>query len=100
MIFEAATSPQGTVKDWLDARAESDGVAIVFPETGAHLDWRSLRDSARDMAQGLVGLGVAQGESVAIVHPNGKEGVLALYAALITAARASPSCMTAKGRRR
>jgi len=89
MIFEAATPPQGTVKDWLDARAANDGVAIVFPETGEHLDWRSLRDSARDMAQGLVGLGVAQGESVAIVHPNGKEGVLALYAALYGGFRVS-----------
>lgn len=89
MIFEAATPPQGTVKDWLDARAKSDGIAIVFPETGECLNWRSLRDTARDMAQGLVGLGIAQGESVAIVHPNGREGVLAVYAALYGGFRAT-----------
>lgn len=89
MMFDAATPPEGSVKDWLDARAESNNIAIVFPETGESLDWRDLRDAARDLAQGLVGLGIAQGESVAIVHPNGKEGVLAVYAALYGGFRAT-----------
>ncbi|WP_108813756.1 AMP-binding protein [Loktanella sp. Alg231-35] len=89
MIFDRAVPPQGTVKDWLDARADSAGVAIVFPETKETLTWRVLRDAARDMAKGLVGLGVRQGESVAVVHPNGREGVLALYAALYGGFRAT-----------
>ncbi len=89
MIFDKTAPPEGTVKDWLDARAESTDVAIVFPETGERLDWRSLRDSARDMAQGLTGLGIAQGESVAIAHPNGRAGVLALCAALYGGFRAT-----------
>ncbi|WP_299730245.1 AMP-binding protein [uncultured Tateyamaria sp.] len=89
MIFDKAAPPKGTIRDWLDARADSADVAIVFPETGEDLTWRALRDSARDMARGLVGLGIAPGESVAIVHPNGREGVLSLYAALYGGFRAT-----------
>ncbi|WP_299689865.1 AMP-binding protein [uncultured Tateyamaria sp.] len=89
MIFDTAAPPQGTVKDWLDARAATDETAIVFPETGDRLTWRDLRDDARRMAEGLVGLGVAPGDSVAIVHPNGRAGVLALYAALYGGFRAT-----------
>ena len=89
MIFDKASPPKGTIKNWLDARAEGDDIAIIFPEAGDSLTWRDLRDTARDMAQGLVGLGVAQGESVAIVHPNGKRGVLAVYAALYGGFRAT-----------
>ncbi len=89
MIFQKAAPPKGTVRDWLDARASSDDIAIVFPETNETLSWRALRDRARDMAQGLVGLGIAQGESIAIVHPNGRSGVIALYAALYGGFRAT-----------
>ena len=89
MIFEKAAPPKGTVKDWLDARALEDGTAVFFPETGESLSWRALRDDARKMAQGLIGLGVKQGESVAIVHPNGHEGVLSVYAALYGGFRAT-----------
>lgn len=85
----ASAPPDGTVRDWLDARADAGGTAIVFPETGETLDWRDLRDAARDVARGLTGLGIAQGESVAVVHPNGKAGVLALYAALYGGFRAT-----------
>lgn len=89
MIFEAAVPPKGTVKDWLDARASKDGTAFVFPETRETLGWRALRDQARSMAQGLIGCGIKQGESVAIVHPNGREGVLSVYAALYGGFRAT-----------
>jgi acyl-CoA synthetase (AMP-forming)/AMP-acid ligase II len=89
MIFDKASPPQGTVRDWLDARAASDDIAIVFPETEEQLSWRDLRDAARDMARGLAGIGILQGESVAIVHPNGRAGVLALYATLYGGFRAT-----------
>ncbi|WP_299775414.1 class I adenylate-forming enzyme family protein [uncultured Tateyamaria sp.] len=89
MILDRNTPPKGTVKDWLDARADTGGVAIVFPETGDTLDWRTLRDEARAAAEGLAGQGVAPGESVAIVHPNGRAGVVALYAALYGGFRAT-----------
>ncbi|TDT75660.1 acyl-CoA synthetase (AMP-forming)/AMP-acid ligase II [Litoreibacter halocynthiae] len=89
MIFDPASPPVGTVRDWLDARAEGDGIAIVFPETGETLGWRSLRNEARQIAEFLTALGVAKGESVAIVQPNGREGVIATYATLYGGFRAT-----------
>ena len=89
MIFDPDSPPQGTVRDWLDARAESDGIAIVFPETDENLSWRSLRNQARQIAEHLTGLGVDKGESVAIVQPNGREGVIATYATLYGGFRAT-----------
>ncbi|SLN40895.1 AMP-binding protein [Pseudooctadecabacter jejudonensis] len=89
MIFDPHAPPTGTVRDWLEARAQAGGVAIVFPETDETLSWVDLKDAAYDAAAGLVGLGVQSGESVAIVHPNGKDGVIALYAALVGGFRAT-----------
>jgi acyl-CoA synthetase (AMP-forming)/AMP-acid ligase II len=62
---------------------------VVFPDTGETLGWTGLRDTVRVMARGLAGLGVARGESVAILHPNGKEGLLALFACLYGGFRAT-----------
>ncbi|KIC44939.1 class I adenylate-forming enzyme family protein, partial [Tateyamaria sp. ANG-S1] len=89
MTLDRERPPRGMVRDWLDARAEAGGVAVVFPETGEVLEWVALRDEARAAACGLAGLGVAAGESVAIVHPNGRDGVVALYAALYGGFRAT-----------
>ena len=89
MICERERPPTGTVRDWLDTRADAGGPAIVFPETDEVLDWQSLRDEAMATAEGLVALGVLPGESVAIVHPNGRAGVVALYAALCGGFRAT-----------
>ncbi|WP_299675820.1 AMP-binding protein [uncultured Roseobacter sp.] len=89
MIFDQKTPPKGTIRDWLDARASQDDVAVMFPETGEVLTWRALRDQAREMASGLAALGIEKGESVAIVHPNGKDGVLAVYATLYGGFRAT-----------
>jgi acyl-CoA synthetase (AMP-forming)/AMP-acid ligase II len=77
MIFDPAHPPKGTVRDWLDARATADGIAVVFPETSETLTWRGLRDEARDMAQKMAALGIDKGESVAIIHPNGRDGFVA-----------------------
>lgn len=89
MIFAKDQPPTGTVRDWLDARAATPQIAVVFPETGDTLTWTVLRDTARAMARGMVGLGIDKGESVAIIHPNGQTGVLALYAALYGGFRAT-----------
>jgi acyl-CoA synthetase (AMP-forming)/AMP-acid ligase II len=89
MIFDAAHPPKGTVRDWLDARADADGVAVVFPETSEILTWRILRNEARDVAQKMVALGIDKGESVAIIHPNGREGLVATYATLYGGFRAT-----------
>jgi sulfoacetate-CoA ligase len=87
--MDPTTPPAGTVRNWLDTRAEGTDTAIVFPETGEVLGWRELRDTARHMARGMVAQGIAKGESVAIIHPNGRDGVLALYATLYGGYRAT-----------
>jgi len=89
VIFDPATPPKGTIRDWLDARAIGDDIAIVFPETGEMLSWKDLRDEARGIAEGLTGFGIAKGESVAIIQPNGREGVVAVYATLYGGFRAT-----------
>ncbi|MCO4847922.1 MAG: AMP-binding protein [Yoonia sp.] len=89
MMFDPALPPTGTVRDWLDARADADGVAVVFPETSENLTWRTLRDEARNMAQKMAALGIEKGESVAIIHPNGRDGLVATYATLYGGFRAT-----------
>lgn len=89
MIFDAVRPPEGTVRDWLDARANDSGIAFVFPEGGASLSWRDLRDQVRSLASGITAMGAQKGESLAILHPNGRDGVLALYATLYAGCRAT-----------
>ncbi|MGI9395085.1 MAG: AMP-binding protein, partial [Boseongicola sp.] len=89
MILDAASPPDGTIRDWLDARAADGKTAFVFPETGESLSWAELRDTAAGLAGGLTERGVAQGDSVAIMHPNGRDGVIALFAALYGGFRAT-----------
>ena len=96
MKLSRTLPPEGTVRDWLDARAEAGGIAVYFPETGTQLSWRELREAARRFASGLCALGVAKGESVAIVAPNSREGLIAFYCESYSAAAgrrrpASPS---------
>lgn len=89
MIFDPSSPPKGTVRDWLDARATHDSVAVVYPETGETMTWHSLRDEARKIAMGMAGLGIEKGESVAVIQPNGSEGVIATYATLYGGFRAT-----------
>lgn len=81
--------PEGTVRDWLAVRAADGGDAIVFPETGDVIDWRTLQDDALMFASALTARGIKAGESVVIVAPNGREGVTALYGALAGGFRAT-----------
>lgn len=82
MKISADSPPEGTIRDWLNARADQGGVAMTFPETGEEISWPELREFASRTAGDLTAQGVAKGESVAVVHPNGLPGVKALYAAL------------------
>ena len=82
MRFDPNTPPTGSVRDWLDARADAGGTAFVFPETGENLDWVALRAHCAEVASDLTAQGIAKGESVAVMHPNGLEGVKALFATL------------------
>lgn len=81
--------PSGTLRDWLDARAEAGGIAMTFPETGEVLMWDTLRAHAAQVAGDLTAQGIAKGESIAVFHPNGLDGVKALYSALYGGFRAT-----------
>lgn len=87
----ADAPPRGTIRDWLDARAAGnpDDVAVTFPDGGADLSWRALQSHARTLARTLTAQGIAKGESVAVLHPNGREGVLALFGTLYGGFRAT-----------
>ncbi|MEO0371985.1 MAG: AMP-binding protein [Pseudomonadota bacterium] len=82
MKFDRKTPPKGSVRDWLDVRANAGGVGFVFPETSETLRWEDLRTFCADVAGDLTARGIAKGESVAVMHPNGLAGVKALFAAL------------------
>ncbi|NDD42431.1 MAG: AMP-dependent synthetase [Rhodobacteraceae bacterium] len=82
MRFDATSPPQGTLRDWIDARADRGGTAFVFPETGETLTWPELRDHCAIVAGDLTAQGIAKGESIAVMHPNGYDGVKALFSAL------------------
>lgn len=81
--------PEGTVRDWLAKRAKIGGVAFVFPEDGTEIDWANLEAEATGLARYLTAKGVEKGESVAIVSPNCRDGLVALYGVLIGGFRAT-----------
>lgn len=87
--------PEGTVRDWLEARAQTDASALVFPETGDTLSWPELRDKAAGVAGHLTQLGLGKSESFAIIAPNGQESIVALYGALFGGYRATMINLTA-----
>ncbi|MGB7205026.1 MAG: AMP-binding protein, partial [Anderseniella sp.] len=75
--------PEGTVRSWLDSRARENGseTSHVFPDE-ADLTWAELRHEAEEIAYQLAGLGVSKGESVALMMPNSRQGILCLFGAL------------------
>ncbi|WP_299611554.1 AMP-binding protein [uncultured Tateyamaria sp.] len=89
MKLERDAPPAGTVRDWLDARADAGGTAIVFPDNGDVLTWSELRGAAHGFAAALTSKEVKKGESVAIVAPNGKAAVSAFYGAVYGGFRAT-----------
>ncbi len=89
MKLDPHTPPEGTVRDWLDARATTEKLAFVFPGGDEALGWRDLRDAARVGAADLTARGAAAGDSIAILHPNGREAVIALFATLYGGFRAT-----------
>ena len=82
MKFDRQTPPAGTVRDWVDSRANDGGTAFVFPETGEILTWPDLKTHAEKIASDLTAQGISKGESVVVMHPNGLEGIKALFSAL------------------
>lgn len=90
MTEVSATPPMGTVRSWLDLRADLDGdsVSHLFP-SAAPLTWSALRDQAAEIAARLSGMGLSKGDSVALMLPNGPQGVLSLFGVLYGGFRAA-----------
>lgn len=83
MMAVTASAPTGTVRDWLDARADGQGAEIShYFLDAAPLTWAELRTQAAEIAARLSGLGLAKGDSVALMLPNGRPGILCLFGAL------------------
>ncbi|WP_300034707.1 AMP-binding protein [uncultured Roseobacter sp.] len=89
MKAEVGCPPAGTLRTWLDMRAAAGGAAFVFTDGTPDLSWTALREAARDIALQLKAEGAVTGESIAIMQPNGREGVLAFYAAVYGGFRAT-----------
>lgn len=82
--------PTGTVRDWIDRRADEQGGAIshYFLEEPP-LTWATLRAEALDIAGRLTGMGLAKGDSIALMLPNSRQGVLCLFGVLYGGFRAA-----------
>ncbi|WP_299300904.1 AMP-binding protein [uncultured Litoreibacter sp.] len=89
MILHRDTPPEGTIRDWLDHRAMQGGTAFVFPEDWSTLTWSELQSEATRVASMLTTAGYQKGESIAIMHPNGRAGIVALFGALYGGFRAT-----------
>ena len=79
------------MRDWIDYRAEANGnrVAYRFFDNEAALSWRELRDRSRNLAMRLTSAGLEKGASVAIMHPNGRDGIESLFGVLYGGFRAT-----------
>ena len=83
--------PEGTVRDWIDHRADTngDGLAFLFTSGQAALTWAELREQAARIAAMITSNDVQKGESVAIMMPNGREGILAFFGTVYGGFRAT-----------
>ncbi|MFK7761736.1 MAG: AMP-binding protein [Roseobacter sp.] len=89
MKIDPDVPPRGTIREWLDHRAKAEGTAFFFTDNGASLTWQEVRSHAHRVAALLTRQGLAKGDSVAILHPNGSAGLIALYGALYGGFRAT-----------
>lgn len=79
----SASPPDGTVRSWLDMRADRQGADVSHSFLDADpLTWAELRTTAAGIAAKLSGLGLNKGDSVALMLPNGRQGILCLFAVL------------------
>lgn len=83
-VLSREEPPGGSVRDWLDFHADNSAekCSHVFPAASRIHTWRTLREAARDVALRLAGLGIAPGQSVALMLPNGPAAIDALFGAL------------------
>ena len=92
MNFSEQTPPRGSVREWLDRRAELAGSRIShrFFDGKPPLTWAATRQLAAGIAARLSGIGVGKGESVALMLPNGRDAVCCLFGVLYGGFRATP----------
>jgi acyl-CoA synthetase (AMP-forming)/AMP-acid ligase II len=92
MIFETSSPPKGTIRDWLDHRADAapNDICYLFSEGEEPLTWLRLRDMARKIAVGLTTKGIKRGESVAFCMSNGCASLLTVYGILYGGFRVTP----------
>jgi acyl-CoA synthetase (AMP-forming)/AMP-acid ligase II len=69
-----------------EAAGHGDRAALIDGSTGRVLTYAQLAGSVRRAAAGLVGHGVAKGDTVALCSPNSPEFAVAYYAALAAGA--------------
>lgn len=89
MRLTSDTPPDGSVRDWLDHRAKTDTVAFTFSDGATELTWKDLRSEAARVASLLTHKGAAKGESIALLHPNSRDGVICFFAAVYGGFRAT-----------
>ena len=92
MSVDPNAPPGGTIRYWLDRNAaeRGDRISHLFPDGGDPLTWVEMRDRAAGVAGRLAALGIAKGESVALVMSNGKVGATCLMGVLYGGFRATP----------
>ncbi|MEM7440220.1 MAG: AMP-binding protein [Pseudomonadota bacterium] len=91
MTQDSLHPPAGTIRDWLDRRADEspDAPAYHFTDDATSLTWADLRGKAHAIAASLTSSGTDHGESVAIMMPNGRPAVEAFFGAVYGGFRAT-----------
>ncbi|MDG2339776.1 MAG: AMP-binding protein, partial [Paracoccaceae bacterium] len=83
-------APSGTIRRWLDERAETNGTAYQFFDDPVDtFSWSDLRTEARSIAHHLTSLGIKKGASVAVIMPNGSNAVRTIFGVLYGGFRAT-----------
>lgn len=82
--------PKGTVRSWVDRRADEQGADISHYFLDADpLTWRELRMQAASIASKLAGMGLSKGDSIALMLPNSRQSILCLFGVLYGGFRAA-----------
>lgn len=90
MIAPENSPPTGTVRSWLDRRSDEQGADISHYFLDAvPLTWGDLRTEAASIASKLAGMGLSKGDSVALMLPNSRQGILCLFGVLYGGFRAA-----------
>jgi fatty-acyl-CoA synthase len=86
----ARPGPALTIAGALDIAATRWSERIVIVDGGRRHSYAELRSRALQVARGLIGLGVRQGDRVAICLPNAMDWVVAFYGAIYAGAMVVP----------